>query len=452
MSLPILDKRRAGVILHPTSLPNKVLDNNSWLFVDWLSNAGFSIWQVLPLTEPEDGDISPYQCDSAFALNTSLLPNNWRENLHLDDYDEFQKRSSFWLENYAIFKVIKLKLNNKKWIDWPSEYKLRESQALDVFKKENQEAIEEIKIQQYAVYRQWQKIKEYANSKNILIFGDIPIFVSYESADVWSNPHLFKLDKNLEQEVVTGVPPDYFSEVGQRWGNPHYNWERMQDSGFEWWKERVASALITFDKVRIDHFRGLQASWEILATEPTAINGKWVDNPGDKLLDEFAKIYKPLPLIAEDLGQITPEVVALKDKYNLPGMSILQSGFDGMHDNPHAMWNQKENSVVYTGTHDNDTSLGWYLSLDSHSYDFVHSQLPMQDGEMPMPIIVAAISSPAKWAIITMQDILGLDSSSRMNVPGTTDGNWQWKFNWEQLPVERAMQWHKLLRKNNRLV
>ena len=272
--------------------------------------------------------------------------------------------------------------------------------------------------------------------KGIQLFGDMPIFVAYDSVDVWTNSQQFKLDEELNPTVVTGVPPDYFSETGQRWGNPHYNWLVMQQDGFSWWLSRVSSALSQFDILRIDHFRGLEAVWEIDAKEETAIHGNWVKSPGVELLQQMQQSFSALPLVAEDLGMITPEVVALKNQFGLPGMSVLQFGFDGNSDNPHSLSNQMENSVVYTGTHDNDTTLGWFESLDQHTSRMVKSRLSVCEGEMPWPVIVAALNSPAQWAIIPMQDLLGLGSEARMNVPGTMENNWLWRFNWSQVSTK----------------
>ena len=265
------------------------------------------------------------------------------------------------------------------------------------------------------------------------MFGDIPIFVAYDSADVWAHPHLFKLDSNKNMQVVAGVPPDYFSASGQRWGNPHYNWSEMQYDGFKWWLERIRTQQRMFDLLRIDHFRGLQAAWEIPAAEETAINGAWVLAPGAELLDAITARFPDMQLIAEDLGTITDEVNALREQFSLPSMKILQFAFGGGDDNPYLPHNIEANSVAYTGTHDNDTTLGWYQQLDGRTRDHVITILNVAEPAMPQAFIELAMASNANIAIIPMQDILRLDAEHRMNTPGTTDKNWQWHFDWAQL-------------------
>ncbi|MDX1353665.1 MAG: 4-alpha-glucanotransferase, partial [Thiomicrorhabdus sp.] len=374
-----MNKRQAGVLLHPTSLPNEnglpgQLNDQAWLFLDWMQSAGLSIWQMLPLTEPHD-DLSPYQSVSAFALNPALLPNDWQTAFSQDEFAEYLTNPPHWLEDYALFMTIRKKQNNASWIDWPQGLKFRNHQVLAEFSTEHKTEIIELKKRQFVLQVLWHKLKADANQKGILLFGDMPIFVAFDSADVWANPKQFKLDEQLNPTVVTGVPPDYFSETGQRWGNPHYNWDVMVEDGFDWWRKRVAEALGQFDLVRIDHFRGLDASWEIDANEQTAINGHWVNTPGDELLAALKTDFPDLPLVAEDLGIITDEVVALKEKYQLPGMSVLQFGFNGLPDNPHSLHEQVAHSVAYTGTHDNNTTLGWFESENDGTRHWVMEQL-----------------------------------------------------------------------------
>ncbi len=436
--------RQAGIILHPTSLPNGVLDDNVYKFIDWVSNTNLTVWQMLPLTPPVDG-ISPYHSDSAFALNTNLLPPNWRDNFDEDAFQTYLSSPPHWLEDYALFQTLKTYYDHKPWSEWPTAYRYREKSALTDFIKTHAAELIEIKKQQYAIHTLWQKIKAYANKKGIQLFGDIPIFVTYNSVDVWANYSQFKLDENLSPTIVTGVPPDYFSEEGQLWGNPQYNWDAMQKNGFSWWLNRIAAALEHFDLLRIDHFRGLEATWEIPADSDTAKNGEWVKTPGCELLNKLKESYPKMPFIAEDLGFITPEVKELKDKYHLPGMSVLQFGFNGNADNPHALYNQMENSVVYTGTHDNDTSLGWYESLDDHTKSVVNDQTEKSEHPMPWPLIYSALNSPAYLAMIPMQDWLGLDSSARMNTPGTIEHNWLWKFNWDEIPTDLSTRIKNLI-------
>lgn len=460
-----MNTRQAGVLLHPTSLPNELgqpgqLNEQAWRFLEWMESAGLSIWQMLPLTEPhEDG--SPYQAVSAFALNPALLPDGWLDELDEQGFADYLNHPPHWLEDYALFMAIRRVHHLASWRDWPHALKSRDSDALSSFAEEHHAAIRLLKKQQYALQTRWRKLKESANSKGIQLFGDMPIFVAYDSADVWANPQLFKLDEDLNPTVVTGVPPDYFSETGQRWGNPHYHWQAMRADHFSWWRQRVAAALEDFDLVRIDHFRGLEAAWEIDANEETAIHGRWVDTPGQELLDALQADFPDLPLVAEDLGIITDEVVALKNRYGLPGMSVLQFGFNGLPDNPHALNEQVENSVVYTGTHDNDTSLGWFESLDEGAQSWIMEQLaPIAfdklsaadlPHQMPWPLIAGALDSVARLAVVPMQDWLMLDGEHRMNVPGVAAGNWTWQFDWTHLPPELNSKIHALLAQTGRL-
>lgn len=438
MNRQFMSKRRAGVLLHPTSLPSGKLDDQAWQFLDWMEKSGLSLWQMLPLTQPVEG-LSPYQSVSAFALNPALLPEDWESKLDEQAFKAFLEEPPHWLESYAVFMTLREAFSHQSWNHWPDQYKFRDDSALEAFRLEHAETILQLKKEQYALFARWQALKTYANEKGILLFGDVPIFVAFDSVDVWMNPREFKLDKDLNPEVVAGVPPDYFSDVGQRWGNPHYDWAVMQSNHYQWWRDRMSWTLSLFDIIRIDHFRGLEAAWEIHAEEPTAINGKWVKVPGEDFLKTLAQNHPDLPLVAEDLGVITDEVVALKEAFELPGMSILQFGFNGLPDNPHALKEQVKNSVVYTGTHDNDTTLGWWNSLtDDSQKNWIWSQLNTQAGKMPWPLIDAALDSPAILAVVPLQDYLGLDNRARMNVPGTVEGNWQWQFEPEALSDELA--------------
>ncbi|WP_040726120.1 4-alpha-glucanotransferase [Thiomicrorhabdus sp. Kp2] len=464
-----MNKRQAGVLLHPTSLPNKEglpgqLNDQAWLFLDWMQSAGLSIWQMLPLTQPHE-DLSPYQSVSAFALNPALLPNNWEAEFSQVKFALYLANPPHWLEDYALFMAIRKSQNNASWVHWPEGLKYRHANAIAAFSQAHERELTQLKKQQFALNRLWHTLKADANQKGISLFGDMPIFVAFDSADVWANPGQFKLDEHLNPTVVTGVPPDYFSVTGQRWGNPHYNWDVMAADGFEWWRQRVAEALSQFDLVRIDHFRGLEASWEIEASEETAINGKWVKTPGDDLLAALKTDFPDLPLVAEDLGIITEEVVALKEKYGLPGMSVLQFGFNGLPDNPHSLHEQVQNSVTYTGTHDNDTSLGWFESENEGTRNWVMEQLmPLAEQKMaetelleeyakpmPWPLIMAAFNSVAQRVIVPMQDFLMLDGEHRMNVPGVCDGNWRWQFNWSQVPDNLAANIRILIEDSERL-
>ncbi|BBP42847.1 4-alpha-glucanotransferase [Thiosulfativibrio zosterae] len=450
----MIQGRSAGVLLHPTSLPNEgqlgQLNDQAWLFLDWMEEAGLKIWQMLPLTQPVQG-LSPYQSVSAFALNPALLPENWFMKLDEKAFKAYLKKAPHWLEDYALFMTLRVHFEHRSWSEWPKLYKDRDKKTLAAFAKKHELELLFLKKQQFALAHLWQKLKADANKRGIQLFGDMPIFVAYDSADVWANPEQFKLDENGCPTVVAGVPPDYFSETGQRWGNPHYNWEAMEQDGFKWWVQRVAESLEQFDLIRIDHFRGFEACWEVLATEETAMNGHWQKVPGQALLKTLQAKFPNLPLVAEDLGIITPEVVALKNEFNLPGMSILQFGFNGLPDNPHSLQEQVVNSVVYTGTHDNDTTLGWWKAIvDENTRYWIMSKLSKTYGDMPWPLIEAAMKSPAKMMFAPMQDFLGLDNNARMNIPGTADGNWGWQFSWSQVRPEIAPKIKKIVEATGR--
>lgn len=428
-----MTNRAAGVLLHPASLPNRVLDEHAWWFVDWMHKAGLSIWQVLPLTAPHD-DLSPYHSISAFALNPRLLPPGWQQQVDERAFAAFVAKPPHWLEDYALFMVLRSRFELACWSCWPEQYRMRDAQALQQIAQQESEQMLQFKREQFYLLQLWRELRQHASSKGVELFGDMPIFVAYNSVEVWCQPQQFKLDAQLKPAVVTGVPPDYFSATGQRWGNPHYNWPVMEQDNFSWWCSRVAAALELFDLVRIDHFRGLEASWEIAASEPTAVNGSWVKAPGKKLLARLQQQFPGLPLVAEDLGIITPEVVELKESFGLPGMSVLQFGFSGLPDNPHSPAALVENSVVYTGTHDNDTTMGWLADLHPGTREWMLQQVATEAGEMPWPLIVTALRSVARRVIVPMQDWLGLGSEHRMNTPGTTENNWHWQFDWAQLP------------------
>jgi 4-alpha-glucanotransferase len=478
-NLSLLRRRRAGVLLHISSLPSTHyvgdLGAEAHRFVDFLHDIGASVWQTLPINMPH-ADNSPYQCLSAFAGNpdfislealheqdlllrksdtselitskTQLLENAYESfKIRVDEqeqkaFTDFCKKQVHWLDDFALFLALRNNFNQSGWHEWPEPYKNRDAKTLKQARKELAKEIAVIQFTQFVFFTQWLKLKAYAVSKNVYLFGDIPIFVAYDSADVWAQPHLFKLDADRNMAVVAGVPPDYFSATGQRWGNPHYNWDAMEKDGFAWWVSRMATQNELFDIVRIDHFRGLEAAWEIPASEDTAINGQWVLAPGDKLLAAIKRALPNICLVAEDLGIITKEVDALRNKYKLPGMKILQFAFSGANDNPYLPQNIEKNSVVYTGTHDNDTTLGWHINLDEHQRGHFHQYLSTMYSEqhqpnLPLDLINMALASVAKLAIIPMQDILALDSSHRMNTPGTSSGNWHWRFNWQQLSAEQ---------------
>ncbi len=466
------NQRRAGVLLHISSLPSAHysgdLGDEAYRFVDCLHEIGASVWQTLPINMPH-ADNSPYQCLSAHAGNPDfislehlqrqgLLEAKDLEGLITDkmpllakayqnflgkadpecsqDFMNFCDKQVDWLHEFALFLALRNQFNQVGWNYWPELYKNRHIPTLRQARESLAQEIAVIKFTQYVFFSQWMALKQYANEKNIALFGDIPIFVAYDSADVWAQPHMFKLDANQHMTVVAGVPPDYFSATGQRWGNPHYNWDAMNCDGFAWWISRMTTQSELFDIVRIDHFRGLEAAWESPAHEETAINGDWAPAPGDALLAAIKQALPDLELVAEDLGIITPEVDALREKYHLPGMKILQFAFSGAPDNPYLPHNIDVNSVVYTGTHDNDTTVGWHSTMDLKQKNHVHEQLSLEspaDGEVVRKLMEMAMMSRANLAIIPMQDMLELDANHRMNTPGTIVGNWKWRFNWPQL-------------------
>lgn len=439
----VFDRRRAGVLLHPTSLPSAVLDQDVERWLDMLAACGSKLWQVLPLGEPQE-DLSPYNCLSAFAMNPALLADTTSLEFSDDELADFEQQQP-WLRDYVLFKLLRRTHSMADWSSWPAQFRDRDADALQSFQQSNANAYRECVAEQLALRKRWREIRERANSQDILLFGDMPLFVSHDSADVWANQELFRLDEQGHMNVVTGVPPDYYSETGQRWGNPHYDWDRMRSDGFEWWQRRVGGLLEQFDIVRIDHFRGLEASWVIDAEEETAINGRWERMPGDELLQQFMTVFGDIPVVAEDLGFITQEVTDLRHRFSLPGMSVLQFGFDEHADNPHRATNITEDRVVYTGTHDNDTTVGWFLSLDAHTRGIVCETLDVEmdadearlAADVADAMIGVAMRSAAALSIVPLQDVIGLDSASRMNVPGVAEGNWRWQFDWDQ--IEQVM-------------
>lgn len=478
--------RQAGVLLHITSLPDGQLGPYAYQFVDKLAALGAAVWQTLPVNMPHD-DHSPYQSLSAHAGHPGmisaqqLVQQGWclpdevdlalpvllnkvmgrvqsggalskvdSEGLTWPGFARFCQTHQYWLEDFALFLSLREQHGLQGWMQWPQAYRLRDPQALHAYTAIHHEKLALIKFTQYVFFQQWAQLKAYANLRGIQLFGDIPIFVAYDSADVWAHPDWFKLDAELHMTVVAGVPPDYFSETGQRWGNPHYNWSTMQADGFQWWLGRIAVQSALFDILRIDHFRGLEAAWEIPESEPTAINGRWQEAPGHALLAAITQEFPALRLVAEDLGIITPEVDALRHAFELPGMKILQFAFGGADDNPYLPANIEQNSVAYTGTHDNDTTLGWYQSAPEHVRQHVQRYFNHTEPAIPEGLIQLALQSTADLAIVPLQDILGLDSGARMNTPGTTEGNWGWRMEWSQLSDEKVQVFRQMVNESDR--
>lgn len=468
--------RASGILLHPTSLPGDFgigdLGQKAFEFVDILAEGKQRYWQVLPLGPTGYGD-SPYGSFSAFAGNTLLISPEqlhssglldaktldarpafpvdqvdygtvyeWKNRIislaaksfdpHSEAFNDFQRENGWWLNDYAAYRAIKADQGQRPWYEWPDELKLRMPNALREAERRLRDAIVVEKMAQYIFFSQWSELRSYANSKGIAIIGDIPIFLALDSADVWCNQSKFKLDADGSPTVVSGVPPDYFSKTGQLWGNPIYDWDAMRADGFGWWIARVAAALQVVDVVRIDHFRGFAAAWEVPGGDATAENGNWVDAPGRELFTAIRRALGDVPMIAEDLGVITPDVEQLRDAFGLPGMRILQYAFGGDANNLHLPHNFPRNCVAYTGTHDNDTTVGWWKALRGASGKDVREHarryLSSNGREIHWDLIRAAWSSVADTAIAPLQDLLGLDNSARLNMPSSTSGNWDWRF------------------------
>jgi len=470
-----MDMRRcSGILCHPTSLPGAFgvgdLGTTAERFVDFLVRSGQSIWQVLPLGPTGYGH-SPYSAFSAFAGNPllvsperlvavgDLLPDEAdpyrsdapqadfrlagdcrevllrsagqrffaRDSERLQRFHGFCREQAAWLEDYALFQALRLRHELRPWTDWPAELVRRDPEALRHWR---QELAGELQLQRYIQFvfcEQWFALRAYANQRGVRLFGDLPIFVAHDSAEVWGNQSLFRLDASGNPTVVAGVPPDYFSATGQRWGNPLFDWETMAGDRYAWWRSRLGWNLQLTDLVRIDHFRGFDACWEIPADEPTAVHGRWVATPGRELFAILQAEFGPLPVIAEDLGIITPEVEALRDDCGFPGMKILQFAFDSGPGNPYLPHHHVRNCIVYPGTHDNSTTLGWWQALSADGKNRVREYLGHPCRQMPWDLLRVALASVADICVLPLQDILGLPAAARMNTPGVASGNWEWR-------------------------
>ncbi len=482
----VLDQRRAGVLLHPTSLPGPYelgdIGESAFHFAGFLRDCGFSVWQTLPLGPP-CSHLSPYKCKSAHAGNPALISlqaladdgllessqlkqgkkahstfrrqlldsagQNFRAHAGAEEraaLETFEAENSLWLNDFASYTALQHAHKSKAWWQWPAALRDRKPSALSKAQKELSEEIASQRFQQFIFFQQWLRLKAHVNQMGIQLFGDMPLFVAEDSAEVWAGRHQFRIDRRGRLEVVAGVPPDYFSADGQRWGNPHYHWPHMEAEGFRWWIERMRTQLKLFDLVRIDHFRGLEAQWEIPAGAKTAREGEWVKGRGEALLSALQAHFPQLPLVAEDLGHITPEVHVLRENFGLPGMQVLQFAFDGHPENPYLPHNHEPDSVVYTGTHDNNTSAGWFSEQDKAGRARVCAYLDVAPEQMPKALVRTALSSVCRLAMIPMQDLLELGTEHRMNVPGTTKGNWAWRFSWDQVPAELAKRMHGLIK------
>jgi 4-alpha-glucanotransferase len=485
--------RSSGILLHPSSLPGAHGSGDfgtaAYRFVDWLAGAGQKLWQILPLGGIGPGN-SPYMSSSAFAGNVLLIDLDdlqaqgwlsadtlqsapafdelaidfakmvpWRMHcLHeaasqfslcadaeqRQDYVGFCVKHAAWLDNYALFMALADHYDWQDWSDWPAALAGRSPDALEAAQAEHAARINFWKFCQWRFFTQWLTLKAYANAQGVQIVGDAPIFIAYQSAEVWARQELFELDTDGKQTVVAGVPPDAFSDTGQRWGNPLYRWEAHAAEGYAWWIERVRSIFELVDIVRIDHFRGFAAHWEIPASDPTAVNGRWVPGPGPALFEAISAALGPLKIIAEDLGVITPDVDALRMQFAFPGMRILQFAFGSERAsrsaNNYLPHNHARDSVVYTGTHDNDTTQGWWAQISEAERQHVRDYLAIDGRDIHWSLIRAACASVADTAIHPLQDVLGLGSEARMNFPGHASGYWQWRFSWAQL-----QDWHSQL-------
>lgn len=490
--------RRAGVLLHPTSLPGPghggTLGAHARAFIRSLKSAGISVWQILPLGPPDAGG-SPYMARSAFALNTALvdaealLESGWLnarpsgdpaapqaegdpdraaraaqavlrhawDHVRLarpdvvDAMAEWRALHSDWIEDYALFEALAEHHGQTLWTTWPSASRSREPEAMQAARASLEDSIDLVVFGQFVADRQWSAIRDLCRTEHISIIGDIPIFVSLQSADVWQNAHLFDLDVNREPLRVAGVPPDYFSRTGQRWGNPLYRWDRMAAEQHGWWIRRFARLLDLCDEVRVDHFRGFEACWAIPASAPDATSGEWLPGPGKSFFDAVGNALGKLPIIAEDLGTITEEVEALRDACGFPGMKILQFAFGGDATNPYLPHHHVPHCVVYTGTHDNDTTRGWYASAPEHERDHVRRYLRTDGHDMAWTLLHHAWMSVADLAVAPIQDVLQLPGNRRMNTPGTTTGNWTFRLAEGELTQEVVDRLHALTALSGRL-
>jgi 4-alpha-glucanotransferase len=464
------------MLLHPTSFPGPYgigdLGPQAYRFIDFLADSGSKLWQVLPLGPTGYGD-SPYQCFSAFAGNPYLISPDilmeqgllmrddladmpawnpscvdfgalyhWKPGLldkayrrfesmprgHIhSEFDAFRFDNASWLKDFALFMALKDANGGVAWNEWPAPQRTRDAAALEQARKDYADAITRQEFRQFLFFRQWNALRAYVHQKGLQIIGDIPIFVAMDSSDAWSHPDLFFLDEAGVPTVVAGVPPDYFSPTGQLWGNPLYNWAKHKETGYKWWIERIRATLSTVDIVRIDHFRGFAGYWEIPGGAPTAEHGRWVPGPGADLFNAIRGALGDLPIIAEDLGEITPDVIELRDSFGLPGMKILQFGFTGP-DNPFLPHLYPTNCVTYSGTHDNDTALGWYRTAPSNELDFYHRYTNSDGSDVSRRMIRMIWGSVAVFAIAPLQDFLSLGTEARMNFPGKVGGYWSWRM------------------------
>lgn len=496
-------ERTAGILLHPTSLPSNFgigdFGPDARRFVDLLERNRITWWQTLPLNPPGYGE-SPYQCFSAFAMNEMLISpdllvhndllmekeikkipsfddfaidfakvkqyksqlfekafNRFKVHRKPDDWNQFKEDNSYWLEDYCTYKAIKNYFDGVQWQKWDQNIAMREPGIVEYYQGILYDEIEYETFLQYTAYTQWLSLKAYANEKGVKLMGDLPIFVSSDSSDTWANRNYFSLDANGNPAKIAGVPPDYFSTKGQLWGNPHYIWDEMKKDDFVWWRKRIELLLLLSDAVRIDHFRGFESYWEVSGNAEDASNGSWVKAPGRELFESIKRHMGDLPIVAEDLGFITPEVQQLKESFGFPGMKILQFAFGNASEARFMPETFEKKSVVYTGTHDNDTTIGYYNTLAEESpeeFDRMLTTLNLtrEDGSRAFCIkmITVAMESNSMICVIPMQDLLLLDTRHRMNTPNTIGGNWLFRFKWSQIPHDKEERLRTLVKKSSR--
>lgn len=491
-----MNTRTAGILLHPTSLPGKYgigdLGKNAYKFIDFLKNSGQSLWQIFPLGPTGYGD-SPYQCFSAFAGNPLLispdllLEKNLLSEIDLKDvpffdqtnidygetityktkllkqaysnfknnsvelgksYNEFCENNKSWLDDYSLFMAAKAHHGGVQWTEWKEDIALRKTGAIEKWTDKLADEIQYQKFIQFLFNEQWMNLKTYANDKGIKIIGDLPIFIAYDSSDCWANKELFSVDETGKLETVAGVPPDYFSETGQLWGNPLYRWDEMEKNDFAWWRRRFENLFAMVDIVRVDHFRGFDAYWEIPGDAETAINGKWIKAPGKKFFESIKKHFGKLPIIAEDLGVITQSVADLRDEFEFPGIKIMQFAFGPDGDKKFLPHNHIPNCIVHTGSHDNDTTKGFFDKAKENEpeiYNWAQMYLNYFGEDMCDALIKTVYASVANTVVIPMQDVLNLGGEARMNFPGKLGGNWGWRFTLDQINEELEQKYLTLV-------
>jgi len=452
MTAKVLARRRAGVLLPASSLrqhENGAFGAPARLFIDWLAEAGFTVWQMLPLV-PVDLNGSPYWARSDRAGNGDLIDASASDPGTADDLEAFRAQSRHWLDDFTLFEALSEEQGGAPWWLWPASVRQRQPEALAAARIRLTRRLTELARVQWRFDEQWRALRRHAEARGVKIFGDLPIYVAPDSVATWVSPGAFQLDAQGQALAVAGVPPDYFSEDGQLWGNPLYDWDAQQRDGFSFWLRRLALQADRFDLLRIDHFRGLEACWSVPAAAKSAREGQWLPAPGRALLQQAKRHLPQLELVAEDLGVITPEVTALRRDFGLPGMRVLQFGFDGDPSNMHLPHEHAADSVVYTGTHDNDTTVGWYHSLPAASRDLVRRYLGRADHEVVDALQRAVLASVGVLAVLPAQDILQLGSEARLNKPGTTRGNWTWRLPQHALTTDLAARYRDLNQLHNR--